>query len=132
MASAELHVTQGTVTIAPMEARMRLGLNRSVAGSQMMTASAPAASALRSTAPRLPGFSTLSRTAMSGAAFRLPSFRLPSSRLRALTSATIPSVPSLYAIFPYNSELTSNIRQLEGRSRSEEHTSELQSPDHLV
>ena len=44
--------------IVPSEARIAFGLNRSVRGSATITASAPAASADRSTAPRLPGFST--------------------------------------------------------------------------
>ena len=45
---------------------MAFGLNRSVRGSAAITASAPAASAVRSTAPRLPGFSTPSSTTTSG------------------------------------------------------------------
>src|SRR5690349_23826215 len=48
--------------IVPREARTALGLKGSVRGSARMTASTPAPSALRSTAPRFPGFSTASRT----------------------------------------------------------------------
>ena len=58
----------GTAKIVPSDARIAFGLNRSVRGSAAMTASAPAPSALRSTAPRLPGFSTPSTTTTSGSA----------------------------------------------------------------
>ena len=58
------------VKTVPALARIAFGLNRSVRGEAAMTASAPAPSALRSTAPRLPGFSTPSRTTTSGSAGR--------------------------------------------------------------
>ena len=76
-----------------------------------MTASAPAASALRSTAPRFPGFSTLSSTTTSGSGRSRSS---SSVRSRARTSAIMPSVPPLYAILPYSSGVTSMIRTPEG------------------
>ena len=56
----------GTVKTVPALARMTFGLNRSVRGDAAITASAPAPSALRRTAPTLPGFSTRSRTTMRG------------------------------------------------------------------
>ena len=56
----------GTVKTVPALARIAFGLNRSVRGDAAMTASAPAPSALRITAPTLPGFSTASITTTSG------------------------------------------------------------------
>ena len=50
----------------PALARIAFGLNRSVRGEAATTASAPAPSALRRTAPTLPGFSTPSMTTTSG------------------------------------------------------------------
>ena len=58
----------GTVNTVPLLARTTLGLPQSVAGSAATTAVAPAASALRSTEPRLPGFSSPSTTTTSGSA----------------------------------------------------------------
>ena len=52
--------------MVPRLARIALGLKGSVRGSASTTASNPAASALRSTAPTLPGFSTSSKMAISG------------------------------------------------------------------
>ena len=52
----------------PALARIAFGLNRSVRGDAATTASTAAPSALRSTAPRLPGFSTPSTTATNGSA----------------------------------------------------------------
>ena len=52
--------------IVPSDARIAFGLNRSVRGSAAITASAPAPSAERRIAPRLPGFSTPSMTTTSG------------------------------------------------------------------
>ena len=57
----------GTENTVPLLARTRLGLPQSVTGSAAMTASAPAASAVRSIAPRLPGFSTPWHSSTSGA-----------------------------------------------------------------
>ena len=54
--------------IVPRLARIAFGLKRSVRGSAAMTASAPAPSAVRRIAPRLPGFSTASTTTTSGSA----------------------------------------------------------------
>ena len=56
----------------PALARMAFGLNRSVRGDAAMTASRPAPSALRRTAPTLPGFSTPSTTTMSGVGRQAP------------------------------------------------------------
>ena len=53
MASAEPQERHGTVNTAPIEARIRFGFQRSVSGSQMSTASAPAASALRSSIEKI-------------------------------------------------------------------------------
>ena len=50
----------------PALARITFGLDRSVRGEAAITASAPAPSALRRTAPTLPGFSTPSMTTRSG------------------------------------------------------------------
>ena len=96
MASSDDTATVGTVNTAPMEARMRLGLYRSVSGSQIRTASALAASALLSTAPRLPGFSTLSSTMISGFSGSCKSL---SPSVLYSTSARMPSVLSRYATF---------------------------------
>ena len=57
-----------------------------------MTASTPAPSALRSTAPMLPGFSTASMTTISGSAGRAQVSRAP--RDGARTTATSPSARS--------------------------------------
>ena len=65
-AGAESVVTRGTEKIAPRLARMTLGLYSSTKGSHTITASTPAASAVRSIAPRLPGFSTVSNTRSKG------------------------------------------------------------------
>jgi len=63
--------TQGTENSTPVEARTTFGLKRSVTGSQTMTASQPAASALRKMVPRLPGFSMASTTRKKGERERL-------------------------------------------------------------
>ena len=58
----------GTVNSVPTLARTTLGLNRSVTGSQTISAAAPTASAVRSRVPRLPGFSIAVATTYSGSA----------------------------------------------------------------
>ena len=90
--SSDEAAATGTVKMAPMLERMRLGLYRSVCGSHMITASAPEASALRSTAPRLPGFSTDSRTTTRGFSFI---FRVARFLSIYSISAMMPSVPPL-------------------------------------
>ena len=67
-----LPAATGTANTVPSEARIAFGLNRSVRGSATTTASAPAASAERRTAPRLPGFSTPSSTTTSGSGAARP------------------------------------------------------------
>ena len=67
----------GMLKIVPALARMAFGLNRSVRGEAAITASAPAPSAERRIAPRLPGFSTASTTTTMGDAGSASS---PSSR----------------------------------------------------
>ena len=89
MHCSEVVATVGTVNAAPTDERIRLGLKRSVRGSHTITASTPAASAERSTAPRLPGFSTLSSTTISGLSGSVSCSRL-SSGVR--TVAMMPSV----------------------------------------
>ena len=76
MASSDDVAAVRTVKIPPMLERIRLGLYMSVSGSQTITASTPAASALLRIAPRLPGFSTDSRTTTSGFSGRQRSSRL--------------------------------------------------------
>ena len=98
MVSSEVAVATGTVKIAPMLERIRLGLYISVRGSHTMTASAPAASALLRTAPRLPGFSTASSTTTRGFSFTCRASRLISLQC---SSAITPSVPPLYATLSY-------------------------------
>ncbi len=56
--SAVVALATGTANSVPLLARTTLGLPQSVTGSAATTASTPAASAVRSIAPRLPGFST--------------------------------------------------------------------------
>ena len=68
--SAEEQTATGTEKSAPCEDRTTFGLKASVIGSQMIRASQPAESAVRSKAPRLPGFSTDSATKSRGAAER--------------------------------------------------------------
>ena len=75
----------------PLLARTRLGLPQSVTGSAAMTASAPAASAVRSIAPRLPGFSTPWQSSTSG---EDPTVRPAQDRVTASTTARNPSGPS--------------------------------------
>jgi hypothetical protein len=58
--------TSGTEKSTPVEARTTFGLKGSVTGSQTITASQPAASALRRIVPRLPGFSMPSTTSRNG------------------------------------------------------------------
>ena len=55
----------GTENTVPLEARTTFGLPQSVTGSAAITASTPAASAVRRMAPRLPGFSRCSATTYS-------------------------------------------------------------------
>ena len=65
-ASAAEQAASGRLKMVPRLARMALGFQRSETGSATMTASTPAPSAERNSAPRLPGFSTRSTTATSG------------------------------------------------------------------
>ena len=67
-ASCEVQTATGMEKSAPCEDRTTFGLKTSVIGSQTMRASQPAESAVRSSAPRLPGFSTDSATSRSGLA----------------------------------------------------------------
>src|SRR5262249_14308583 len=101
--SAEVAEATGTEKTVPLLARTTFGLPQSVTGSAAITAAAPAASAVRRIAPRLPGFSTLSQTSTSG---RGPG----SSRLRpagtAGTTASQPSGDSRYAILANTGLLT--------------------------
>jgi hypothetical protein len=76
MHSSDEHANNGTLKMVPILARIALGLNKSVLGSAMMTASTPAASAVRMMAPKLPGFATVSKTIISGFFFGLKSFSL--------------------------------------------------------
>ena len=60
----------GTANSVPLLARTTLGLAQSVTGDAATTASTPAASAVRSIAPRLPGFSMPSTTSTRAGAGR--------------------------------------------------------------
>ena len=64
-ASKPLKEATGTENTVPLEARTTFGLPQSVTGSAAITASTPAASAVRRMAPRLPGFSRCSATTYS-------------------------------------------------------------------
>src|SRR5674476_1455547 len=64
--SSVLSEATGTENTVPLLARTRLGFPQSVTGSAATTASTPAASAVRSIAPRLPGFSTPWQISTSG------------------------------------------------------------------
>lgn len=57
MVSAVVADATGTEKTVPLLARTTFGLPQSVTGSAAITAATPAASAVRSIAPRLPGFS---------------------------------------------------------------------------
>ena len=87
----------GTANTVPTLARIAFGLNRSVRGEAATTASTPAPSALRSAAPRFPGFSTASRTRTSGSAGRT---RSASSNEGTRTTARTPSARSPNASRP--------------------------------
>ena len=54
--------TTGSVKTAPVEARIAFGFQTSACASATISASAPAASAERAIAPRLPGFSIPTET----------------------------------------------------------------------
>ena len=69
--SPSVALATGTENTVPLDPRTTLGLPQSVTGSTAMTASTPAASAVRSMAPRLPGFSRPSQTSSSGAGGQL-------------------------------------------------------------
>ena len=58
----------GTAKTVALLARMTLGLPQSATGDAAITASTPTASAVRSIAPRLPGFSIASHTSTNGLA----------------------------------------------------------------
>ncbi len=81
----------------PALARITFGLARSVRGEAAMTASTPAPSAVRRTAPALPGFSTASTTITSGSS---GSVRSSSRRRGARMTASRPSARSPNAILP--------------------------------
>ena len=70
--SVSLVSTIGSVNTAPVDARIALGFHGSKFGPATSSASAPAASAVRAIAPRLPGFSmptaTSTRVASAGSA----------------------------------------------------------------
>ena len=59
--------TIGSVKTAPVDARIAFGFHGSASPSATRSASAPAASAVRAIAPRLPGFSIPTATTSSGA-----------------------------------------------------------------
>jgi len=90
-ASAEEQTATGTEKSAPCEDRTTFGLKASVIGSQMTKASHPAESAVRSKAPRLPGFSTDSATSRSGAA---DSCRRANEQSQVWATPRSPSGPS--------------------------------------
>ena len=84
-------VATGTENTVPLLARTTLGLPQSVTGSAATTAATPAASAVRSMAPRLPGFSMPSQTRTSGSGGRS---RSASATPATGTTARNPSGPS--------------------------------------
>ncbi len=85
--------TSGTENSTPVEARTTFGLKISVTGSHTITASQPAASALRKMVPRFPGFSIASTTRKNGAF--APSTTIasksPSARRHCGATASSPS-----------------------------------------
>ena len=91
MHSSDEQANNGTLKIVPILARIALGLNKSVLGSAMMTASTPAASAVRMIAPKLPGFSTVSKTIINGFFLGLKLFK---SAYFGIATAKSPSLPS--------------------------------------
>ena len=95
-ASSAGAAASGTRKMVPALARIAFGLNRSVRGEAATSASAPAPSAERSTAPMLPGFSTPSMTATSGSG---GSASRPSERSGIRTTASSPSARSPKASF---------------------------------
>ena len=66
MTSSAAAAAIGTANTVPLLARTTFGLPQSATGEAAITASTPAASAVRSMAPRLPGFSTASQTSTTG------------------------------------------------------------------
>lgn len=91
MVSADEATATGMEKAAPCEARITLGLKRSVTGSQTSKASQPAESAVRRSAPRLPGFSTASTTSNSGLG---PMAKRASPQSQVSATAIKPSGPS--------------------------------------
>ena len=89
-------VATGTAKTVPLLARTTFGLPQSVTGSAATTAVTPAASAVRSMAPRLPGFST--RWATRSRASSSTS-SVDRARPTAGTTPSSPSGPSRYATF---------------------------------
>ena len=83
-----LAVATGTEKTVALLARMTLGLPQSATADAAMTASTPAASAVRTMAPRLPGFSIASQTSTSGLAL---SGMSSSGRSGLATTASQPS-----------------------------------------
>ena len=127
----------GSEKIVPRLARITLGLNRSVRGSATTRAETPAPSALRSTAPTLPGFSTPSNTATSGLAGKTrsssrrrpgvpgarppphaqPSARWPKASLAktaSLTSSRSPPLPGRIS----SSRRASSLRHNSGQTKT--------------
>ena len=99
-------IASGTENTVPRLARIAFGFHGSVVGSATMTASTPAPSAERMTAPRLPGFSNASSTATSGSGgSRDPTASNDVSGV--LATASSPSLRSPNPIRPMSSAVTS-------------------------
>ncbi len=117
-ASAEEQTATGMENTAPWDDRTTFGLKRSVMGSQTIKASHPAESAVRSKAPRLPGFSTDSATSSKGLA---ESLRRSSEQSQVLAIPRRPSGPSRPLIFskaerPTSQQSIAPARQADTRS----------------
>ena len=97
---------RGTENTVPKLARMALGFHGSLSGSATITASTPAPSAERTSAPRLPGFSTASTTATSGSS---GSVSASSDTSGWTPTASNPSERSPKAIRPMSSALTATM-----------------------
>ena len=105
MTTADDPAATGNAKIVPRLARIAFGLKRSVRASAAITASAPAPSAVRRIAPRLPGFSTASTTTTSGSAGR-SAISASSDVDGERTIATTPSDRSPNASFPMTASET--------------------------
>jgi hypothetical protein len=95
--------TTGRWNRLPADARTHLPLYRSTDASAKMTASAPAASAVRSTVPALPGSLTLASTATSP---MRPEFRRSSGTSTKSQTASSPCGVMVCASSPITSPLT--------------------------